>query len=161
MKYHDESTKVSIVSVSRREGSPQVGQSTSRKEGDVSKGFPVPVNATSRGRTTGRSASGTGTTPHEGQWMMGIGVPQYRCRETSQGRIFQLSVLSPASASSKAVITACLAASPSSPSKPGRGELIIGPMSSCALVMGASSALPSAMTRRTGRPHVVANSKSR
>jgi len=43
MKYHEESTKVSIVSVSRRAVAPQVGQSTLRNVGEVSSGLPSPV----------------------------------------------------------------------------------------------------------------------
>src|SRR5512139_3580383 len=67
-KYHDESTKVSIVSVSRRAFPPHVGQAVSRKAGDSPSGdSPLPVNATSMGRRTGRSFSGTGTVPQESQ----------------------------------------------------------------------------------------------
>ncbi len=67
-KYQEESTNVSIVSVSRTAGSWQTGQvvlvnaSFSRK-GDP----PVPVKVTSRGRMTGRSLSGTGTVPQRSQ----------------------------------------------------------------------------------------------
>jgi hypothetical protein len=39
------------------------------------------VISTSRGSTTGRSLSGTGTAPHCSQWITGMGVPQYLCRE--------------------------------------------------------------------------------
>ena len=34
------------------------------------------VEVTSSGSTTGRSLSGTGTTPHFSQWITGIGQPQ-------------------------------------------------------------------------------------
>ena len=37
---------------------------------------PAPVISIRSGRTTGSWSSGTGTTPHDGQWMTGIGVPQ-------------------------------------------------------------------------------------
>ena len=68
---------MSIVSVSRRAAPPHLGQTTFTKASDFSRGFPsTPENATSSGSTTGRSASGTGTTPQPGQWIAGIGVPQ-------------------------------------------------------------------------------------
>ncbi len=76
MKYHDESTKVSIVSVSRRAGLPQVGQATFRKASHLFSGLPEPSGIRSSGSTTGRSFSGTGTAPCSSQWMIGIGVPQ-------------------------------------------------------------------------------------
>ena len=76
MKYHALSTKVSIVSVSRRAGLPHDGQSTFRKAARLFSGLPEPSGIRSSGSTTGRSASGTGTTPHAAQWMIGIGVPQ-------------------------------------------------------------------------------------
>ena len=47
MKYHEESTKVSIVSVSRRAGPPHRGQSTRRKASfDRSGDSPVGLNST-------------------------------------------------------------------------------------------------------------------
>ena len=76
MKYHDESTKVSIVSVSRRAGWPHFGQATFRKDSHLLSGLPLPSGIRSSGSTTGRSFSGTGTTPQTSQWMIGIGVPQ-------------------------------------------------------------------------------------
>lgn len=45
---------------------------------------PLPVKAVMLGKVTGKSSRGTGTGPHAAQWTMGMGVPQYRCRETSQ-----------------------------------------------------------------------------
>ena len=71
----------SSVSVSRLAGLPHFGHSTSTKSGRSASGFPSPVATRSRGSTTGRSASGTGTGPCSGQWMIGIGVPQERWRE--------------------------------------------------------------------------------
>ena len=68
--------KVSIVSVSRRAGLPQQGQSTFRKASHLLSGLPLPSGTRSSGRTTGRSSSGTGTSPQASQWMMGMGVPQ-------------------------------------------------------------------------------------
>ena len=47
---------------------------------------PTPVNSVSRGRTTGSCSKGTGTVPHRSQYTIGMGVPQYRCREMSQSR---------------------------------------------------------------------------
>src|SRR4029450_3760103 len=67
-KYQELSTKVSIVSVSRRTSPPQVGhfnfvswtKDSFRARGEP----PSPVTSTSSGRMTGRSFSGTGTIPH-------------------------------------------------------------------------------------------------
>ena len=75
-KYHDESTKVSIVSVSRRALLPHCGQATYFHVGCWSSGLPGLSNDTSPGSSTGRSSSGTGTMPHASQWMIGIGQPQ-------------------------------------------------------------------------------------
>ena len=76
MKYQDESKKVSMVSVSRRAGLPQLGQAQDRKASFLASGLPLPSGIRSSGSTTGRSFSGTGTGPQSGQWMMGIRVPQ-------------------------------------------------------------------------------------
>ena len=76
MKYHELSTNVSIVSVSRRDALPHVGQGTFRKAACLFSGLPLPSGTTSSGSTTGRSFAGTGTGPWSGQWMIGIGVPQ-------------------------------------------------------------------------------------
>jgi len=76
MKYHALSTKVSIVSVSRRAGRRHFGHATSMKAWFLTSGLPEPSGMRSSGRTTGSSRSGTGTTPHASQWMIGIGVPQ-------------------------------------------------------------------------------------
>ncbi len=68
---------MSIVSVSRRAAPPHFGHTAWTKASDFSRGLPsTPRNSTSSGSNTGRSASGTGTTPQAGQWMAGIGVPQ-------------------------------------------------------------------------------------
>jgi hypothetical protein len=63
MKYQDESTKVSMVSVSRLAGLPHFGQATLRKSARCLSGLPLPSGMQSSGSTTGRSFSGTGTTP--------------------------------------------------------------------------------------------------
>src|ERR1700716_1668593 len=76
MKYQDESTKVSMVSVSRVAGSPQLGQVTCFQVGWRSSGLPGRSKSTSSGNVTGRSLCGTGTTPQVLQWMTGIGQPQ-------------------------------------------------------------------------------------
>ena len=56
MKYQLESTKVSSVSVSRRAGFPQLGQSTFRKASHLFSGLPEPSGIRSSGSTTGRSS---------------------------------------------------------------------------------------------------------
>ena len=66
--------KVSIVSVSRWAGSPQLGQGTLRQSANLLKGEPpLPLNSTSSGKITGSSASGTGNrtatgTVDDGEW---------------------------------------------------------------------------------------------
>ena len=67
-KYHDESTNVSIVSVSRTAGPPQMGQVVFRKPSWKRSGdSPVGRNSTSSGATIGNCSSGTGTAPWSGQ----------------------------------------------------------------------------------------------
>ena len=56
MKYQDESTKVSIVSVSRRAGLPHDGQRQARNFSLLSSGLPLPSGTRSSGSTTGRSS---------------------------------------------------------------------------------------------------------
>ncbi len=64
MKYQDDSTNVSIVSVSRRAGPPQLGHVVTTKAACVASGDPpVPVSCTSSGSRTGNADSGTGTVP--------------------------------------------------------------------------------------------------
>jgi hypothetical protein len=80
---------VSIVSVSRRAGPSQAGQETFTQSvappsGDVP--FGVRSRPSVGGSSTGSWSSGTGTSPHCSQCTIGIGVPQYRCREISQSR---------------------------------------------------------------------------
>ena len=66
--YHDESTKVSIVSVSRLAGPPQRGQGAFTKPScSVSGDSPVGRNSASSGSSTGRSSSETGTVPQPSQ----------------------------------------------------------------------------------------------
>ena len=67
-KYQLESTKVSMVSVSRSAGPPQIGQVVRRKPSlEASGDCPVGSNSTSSGASTGSWSSGTGTTPWTGQ----------------------------------------------------------------------------------------------
>src|SRR5260370_15654932 len=78
-KYQDESTKVSIVSVSRTAGPPQMGQVVRRNPSWYLRGdSPVGRNSTSSGARTGSWSSGTGTMPWSGQYTTGIGQPQKR-----------------------------------------------------------------------------------
>src|SRR5438132_11977177 len=80
-KYQPESRNVSLTSVSRRAGSPHLGHGTLTHSSTVASGdTPVPVGrkSSTSGSSTGRSSSGTATGPSSGQWMMGIGGPQYR-----------------------------------------------------------------------------------
>src|SRR3979409_519017 len=74
-KYQDESTNVSMVSVSRRAALPHCGQCTVFQVGWRSSGLPGLSKVTSSGSLTGKSCSGTGTTPQASQWMIGIGQP--------------------------------------------------------------------------------------
>src|SRR5437667_6636077 len=84
-KYHDESTKVSIVSVSRRAAPPHFGHFVFTNSGVAASGdSPIPVSFGFGGSSTGKSLSGTGTSPSFAQYTTGIGVPQYRCREIPQ-----------------------------------------------------------------------------
>src|SRR2546428_7076478 len=75
--YQDESTNVSIVSLSRFAGFPQRGQVVFTNDATgASAEPPRPVNSTSRGSTIGSWSYGTGTWPQESQYTIGIGVPQ-------------------------------------------------------------------------------------
>jgi hypothetical protein len=75
--YQDESTNVSIVSVSRRAGLPHFGHVVLTNEATRASGDPPrPVNSTSRGSSTGSWSYGTGTAPSVSQCTIGIGVPQ-------------------------------------------------------------------------------------
>ena len=67
-KYHDEHTKVSIVSVSLFAGLPHPGQVVFTNSSLLARGeAPVPVSSISMGSMTGRSFSGTGTSPQSEQ----------------------------------------------------------------------------------------------
>ena len=80
-KYHELSTNVSIVSASRRAGSPVSGstvwiQSVAPPSGEVPLGFRSSFRAS--GSSSGSCSSGTGTTRPSEVWIIGIGVPQKR-----------------------------------------------------------------------------------
>src|SRR5690606_800291 len=75
-KYQDESTNVSIVSVSRSAGLPHCGQSTCFHVGWGSSGLPGRSKVTSSGSPMGSADRGAGTAPQPSQWMTGIGQPQ-------------------------------------------------------------------------------------
>ena len=95
--YHEESTNVSIVSVQRSAFPPHAGQAHSTHSRIVESGVPsAPVSFKLwliSGSTTGKSASGMGTSPHLLQVTIGIGVPQYRCREINQSRNLVTSII--------------------------------------------------------------------
>ena len=78
-KYHAESRKLSLTSVSRRAGCPQLGHGARTKSSQRASGLepePSGLNSSTWGSRTGRSSSGTGTVPQDSQWMMGMGGPQ-------------------------------------------------------------------------------------
>src|SRR3972149_2286264 len=81
-----------------------------------SSGFPFP-NLTFSGSFTGKSFSGTGTMPQESQYMMGIGVPQYLCLETSQSLNLYCIFLRPFLFDSNAFVTFSFASSEKRPLK--------------------------------------------
>ena len=86
-KYQLESTKVSIVSVSRSAGPPHLGHVVLRNESLVASGErPDGSKVTSSGARTGNWSTGTATMPSCSQWTTGIGHPQNRCLESSQSR---------------------------------------------------------------------------
>ena len=71
---------------------PYLGQEQfTHSEADASGEPPLPVKEVMLGKVTGKSSKGTGTGPQAGQCTMGMGVPQYRCLETSQS--FSLSLV--------------------------------------------------------------------
>src|SRR3989442_15594327 len=86
MKYQDESTNVSMVSVSRFAALRHFGHLQFTNDGVLASGLPVPSGTRFSGRTTGSSSSGTGTSPQASQWTIGVGVPQYGWREMPQTR---------------------------------------------------------------------------
>ena len=71
------------------DGPPQDGQDTLTQSSAAASGD-TPRGTRSWPRRSGRTdrgwSSGTGISPQDGQWMIGIGVPQKRCLDTSQSR---------------------------------------------------------------------------
>ena len=75
--YHEEQTKVSMVSGSRLAGFLHFGHSASMNSATSSSGErPLGRKSFTLGSTTGRSSSGTGIAPQSGQCTTGIGAPQ-------------------------------------------------------------------------------------
>ena len=64
------------MSVSRFASLPHDGHLHSVNDDSLFSGLPLPSGTRSSGSFTGRSSSGTGTSPHDGQWMIGTGQPQ-------------------------------------------------------------------------------------
>ena len=96
-KYQDESTNVSIVSVSRSASPPHdgTGHVAPRR---VARQRRLAARAGSRRRRAAAPAARSrapATSPHVGQWMIGIGAPQYRWREISQSRSRNVTAGSP------------------------------------------------------------------
>ena len=76
-KYHDESTKVSIVSVSRRAALPHFGHGAFFQVGWWSSGLPGLSKDTSAGSSTGSWSCGHRyRAANCSQWITGIGQPQ-------------------------------------------------------------------------------------
>src|SRR5262245_57263123 len=88
-KYHDEPAHCGIVSVSLFAAPPQLGHCTFTHSAIAARGdSPVPVGwyRSTSAKRTGRSFSSTATAPHFGHSTIGIGSPQYLCRENTQSR---------------------------------------------------------------------------
>ena len=64
----------------------QVGQVAAFHAVSASSGLPLTLKLITSGNFTGSWSLGTGTTPHLAQWIIGIGQPQGRWRDTSQSR---------------------------------------------------------------------------
>jgi len=83
-----------MVSVSLSAAPPHLGHVVLRKAADFLRGLPpVPESSTSSGNLTGSWSSGTGTVPHFGQFIKGIGAPQYLWRDICQSRRRKFTVL--------------------------------------------------------------------
>src|SRR3989344_3876246 len=97
-KYHDEPAQLGITSVSLLAFPLHFGhfvftQFVILARGDSPSG-PGSYFSTS-GNSTGKSFSGTGTTPHFLQCTTGIGSPQYLCLENTQSRNLYLIIVLP------------------------------------------------------------------
>src|SRR5256714_11002395 len=158
--YQDESTKVSNVSVSRFAGPPHFGQLVSTNSGSCASGDPPrPVNCASRGSTTGSWSSGTGTVPSVGQYTMGMGVPQYRCREMSQSRSRYVTLGLPIPVFFASEAIAFLPISLDVPLYGPLRTIVPGPEYAASIARCSS---PSGLTTSLiGSPYCFANAKSR
>ena len=94
-KYHDESTKVSRVSVSLTAFNPVSLHFVYFQVGCLSNGFPGIVKSISSGRVIGNSSSGTGIISPSSLYKIGIGHPQYLCLEIPQSRSLKFVSLFP------------------------------------------------------------------
>ena len=152
-KYQDESTKVSMVSVSRLAGPPHLGHSV-LTQSDAAASGETPRGARSwprrSGRTTGSCSSGTGTSPQPSQYTIGMGVPQNRCLDTSQSRSRKLTAARPLPCPARISVILAMAATLS---RPLIGpEFISVPSPEVAMPVSAGSAPPVSTTGTTGRP---------
>ena len=74
-----------MVSVSRTASEPHLWHLVFKKFSSCFKGdSPVPVKLAVSGSIIGSEVSSTGMVPHLGQYIIGMGVPQYLWREISQ-----------------------------------------------------------------------------
>ena len=113
-KYHEESKKVSIVSVSLFAEPLHLGHLVLTKSLFVARGLPSP-NLTFSGSLIGSSLYGIGTIPHFLQYVTGIGVPQYLCLEINQSLNLYCKSFFPNFLFSKYLVISCLAFSLSKP----------------------------------------------
>ena len=105
------------MSTSRTASSPHFGHLHFLNASDFAKGlFPSGLNSTSYGNNTGKSDSFTNTSPHFGQYTIGIGAPQYLCLETNQSFNLYFTVFFPLPISSNFFTICFLASSKLSPS---------------------------------------------
>ena len=84
IKYQEESTNVSNVSVSLIAGFPVFLCLVFFQVGWFLSGFPFWFKSTSLGNAIGSSSFSTGTTDPSSKYIIGIGQPQYLCLEIPQ-----------------------------------------------------------------------------
>src|ERR1700682_2227542 len=105
-----------MVSASRCAGPPPLGHVAFKNDGTLAKGDPpAKVIGTLSGKITGKSFSSNGTTPSLSQYTIGIGVPQYRCREMPQSFSRKVTVALPNPFSSARAANAAIASLQPSP----------------------------------------------
>ncbi len=153
---------MSIVSVSRRAGPEHLGHATLTQSVALASGeTPFGASASPRmsGSVTGSCSSGTGTSPQSGQWMIGIGVPQKRWRDSSQSRSRKFTAPVPLPSTSRISMILAMA---SVLVRPSSGpELTRVPSPGVASPVSPGSARPVCTTTRTGRSNLRAKSRSR